>query len=593
MEKLTFTTNLLMTRNNAKDRTHDFLSLTMVLFLTMLSTLALSQPTLTLKPVVTTNLTTPMQVINAGDGSQRIFVVERAGVIKAFNGTSFSFLDTFLDIHTKVGTLSEQGLLSVVFHPNYEKAGDPNYGVLFLYYADLSTPYGNLILEKYKVSNPAGNKATVISSQIILTIPHSSQGNHNGGEMHFGKDGLLYLSVGDGGAGGDPNNNAQKTATTADMTYLLGKMLRIDVNTTSPGRNYAIPTGNPFNNEIFDYGLRNPFRWSFDRLTGDFWVGDVGQERWEEIDFRATGASGGINYGWNCFEGPDRYASRTSCNTLTNFAPAYYYDGQSVVGGVVYRGTKYTDMAGYYVGTDHYTGNFHLMKRNEANTAWVTTVQSGTLPGAIKNVTDIGESENGEIYAVSILTNALYHLESSGPLPVKLISFDGVKTAEGTRLLWETSEEENFREFEVEYSTDMNQFTNIGTVVSENSTNGAKYQFSHSNIVSGNAYYRLKMIDADASFEYSRIIVVSAEELLSGNFVRPSLINSGTMDVMIEKDYQSLELVNTMGVVMLKENISGKKGAFGFSVNNLSSGIYVVRLISNEKVNQQKILILH
>ena len=569
----------------------------MSLMLAVLSGKLWSQPSITLNPVITANITSPMQVINAGDGSQRIFIVERAGTIKVFNGTTYTYLNTFLDISAKIGGLDgEGGLLSVTFHPDYGKAGDPHQGELFLYYTNRNLPYSRLVLEKFKVANYLDNVATVVSREEILRIPHPLYTNHNGGEMHFDKAGLLYLSVGDGGDSGDPNNNAQRIvpATPTDSSYLLGKMLRIDVNNTSTGRSYAIPANNPFNNEVFDYGLRNPFRWSFDKLTGDMWIGDVGQNNWEEIDFRAASPGGGENYGWNCFEGGVPYAGNNQNCNFANYAPVYYYDGQSVVGGTVYRGGRYIDLMGYYFGTDYYTGNLHLIKRNAANTAWTTTVQLGTVL-AIPNlhVTDVGESENGELYVTSITSNIVYHVESSGPLPVKLVNFDGVKTVEGTRLSWETAVEENFKEFEVEYSQDMNNFSKIGTVLAGNAINGTKYQFSHSVNSSGNSYYRLKMIDLDASFAYSKIIVVNTSESLAGNFVRPSLINSGVMNINIEGNYQLLELVSTNGTVVYKQNLSGKNGPLDIPVNATSSGMYIVRLINNDQVKQQKVLILH
>lgn len=572
---------------------------TLILFSLSFNT-SWSQPSITLNPVITTNVTSPMQVINAGDGSQRIFIVERAGTIKVFNGTTYALLGNFLDISAKIGGLGgEGGLLSVTFHPDYEKSGDPNEGDLFVYYTDkLTEPNCDLVLAKYKVANPSANTATVLSTTEILRIPHPNNSNHNGGEMHFDKTGLLYLSVGDGGGTGDRSNNAQKTGPlfAGDRSYLLGKMLRINVDITSGTTNYSIPSLNPFGNEIFSYGLRNPFRWSFDSSNDDIWIGDVGQEHWEEIDFSAASTTGGVNYGWNCFEGNVPYddSQNPNCGSITNYLPAYVYDGQSVVGGAVYRGGKYIDLKGYYVGTDYYTGNIHLLKRNDANTAWITSVQLGTVL-AIPNfhVTDVGESENGELYFTSLTSNTIYHVESSGPLPVKLVNFDGVKTTEGVRLSWETTVEENFKEFEVEYSQDMNNFSKIGTVSANNTLNNAKYQFSHSFTSSGNNYYRLKMIDQDASFEYSRIIAVNKNESLAGNFVRPSLINSGIMNVTIEGNYQLLEMVSTNGTIVYKQNLSGKNGPLDIPVNTASSGIYIVRLISNDQVKQQKVLVLH
>ena len=562
---------------------------------------SIAQPSLFLNPVVTTNLVAPIQVVNAGDGSGRLFVAEKGGMIKVFGSSPlagpYPYQGTFLDLSTIVGTTGEGGLLSIVFHPDYEKAGDPNQGDLFVYYTDrLTQPNSDLILAKYKVSDPAANSATVVSVTEILRIPHPGESNHNGGEMHFDKSGLLYLSVGDGGGGGDPSNNAQKKEPlfTGDKSYLLGKMLRLDVDNISGGTNYSIPAQNPFGNEIFSYGLRNPFRWSFDRTTGDMWIGDVGQDNWEEIDFSAASANGGVNYGWNCFEGNTPYNNSTTCNALTNYTPAYVYDGQSVVGGTVYRGSRYIDLKGYYVGADYYTGNLHLIRRNDANNGWTTTVQPGTVLNIPNlNISDIGESESGELYAVSLASNSIYHIQASGALPVKLVNFDGKKTLEGNRLSWQTSFENNSSEFEIEHSVDSRHFIKVGNVSSQNAAQGSRYQFTHSAISSVNNYYRLKMIDTDHSFEHSRIISVNEDKVVTGDFVRPSLINSGTMDLLLENDYQSLELVHANGSVFYKQNISGKTGNFRIPVSTASSGLYIVRLTGNDHVKQQKVMILH
>ena len=577
-----------------------------LLNLSLVSILANSQPIITLKPIITSGLTTPMQILNAGDGSGRIFVIERQGIIKVFDGSaSAPNLTTFFDLNApiqKVGTLGEGGLLSVAFHPDYEKTGNANRGVFFAFYTNTRDINGDLVIERYRVSEPTANNAIVTERNVFLKIPHRKGNNHNGGEMHFGKDGFLYISTGDGGGAGDTDHNAQRTApeTLTDSSHFLGKMLRINVNTPSENRLYSIPGTNPFGNEIYDYGLRNPFRWNFDRLTGDMWIGDVGQSNSEEIDFRPASRAPGVNYGWNCYEGTLNYSDPSplpSCATLTNFIPAYSYKGQSVIGGVVYRGSKYLDLIGYYVGADHYSGNIHLIKRNDANTAWVTTVQlappANSTPPPIINVTNIGESENGELYAVSIATNTIYHVESSGPLPVKLAGFDGVKTNEGARLYWETSSEENFQEFEIEYSSDLGNFSKVGAVMAENSANGAKYQFSHSISFNGNTYYRLKMINADASFEYSRIVSVKEDDPLAGDFVRPSLINSAVMNLIIADGFQKLEVIGINGKVFDQQDISGKRGAMEVPIEKLSSGIYIVRLVGNDKVNQQKVLILH
>jgi len=562
----------------------------------------LAQPPITLRPVITSNLTAPMQIVNAGDASGRIFVAERAGRIKAFQpvGTpQYSYLGTFLDFSSLVGSSGEGGLLSIVFHPGFASTG-VHRGELFAFYTDINTqPNSDLILRRYRVSDPVANTPTVLSTDEILRIPHPNFSNHNGGEIHFGPDGFLYMSVGDGGGGGDPNNNAQRTvaASANDKSYLLGKMLRIDVNNTSQGRLYATPASNPFpagaaiKNEVFDYGLRNPFRWSFDRLTGDMWIGDVGQDRWEEIDFRPAASVPGVNYGWNCYEGEATYNTSSGCNTLINFAPAYVYDGQSVIGGVFYRGTN-SLLAGYYIGADYVSGNIHLVSANTTpgEGAWTTRVIPNILPNANEiGFTDIGEAENGDIYITGLRSNSVY-LVASTALPVKLTAFSASKSVEGAKLKWQTAAEENFSKFEIEYASNQKKFEAIGTVYP---SGNRSYEFTHAGLLSGNSYYRLKMIDQDNSFRYSGIISLQTDESAEGGFVRPSLVNSGSMNLLVEGIYHSFELVGTNGFVFHKQNISGTKGAISIPVNKITSGMYVVRLISNENVKQQKILIIN
>lgn len=561
-----------------------------------------AQPTLTLNPIFTSGLSSPMQVLHAGDGTGRMFVTERAGVIKVFDANAATpSLTTFLDLNVptpKVGTLGEGGLLSIAFHPDYASATSINRGVFFAFYTNTRPTSGDLIIEKYKVADPLSNVAAVTEATVVLLIPHRSASNHNGGEMHFGPDGLLYVSVGDGGGSGDTNHNAQRTSPQAagDLSYLLGKMLRIDVNNSTAASPYAIPAANPFGNEIFDYGLRNPFRWSFDRQTGDMWIGDVGQNNWEEIDFRAATTAPGVNYGWNCFEGNATYASDNPlCGTFPNFTPAYDYDGQSVIGGTVYRGRKYLDLMGYYVGTDYFTGEFQLIKRNEDNTAWVTTIHPpATMGNPAQNITgysDIGEAANGELYAVRMNPGAVFQIKASGALPVTLQHFRGSKTIEGNKLTWQTVLEENFRGFEIEYRSDRAAFRKVGEVQTESNRAGASYQFYHKPDDSGQAYYRLKMVDKDESFSYSNIISIHEDDEKESDFVRPSFIQTNTLHVLLEGNFQFIELVGTSGNVLHKQEVTGKKGSLEIPIHNVPSGIYLVRLRNPDRSIQQKVLV--
>ena len=264
------------------------------------------------------SVSAPMQIANAHDGSSRLFVVEQAGTIRIYkNG---ALLPTpFLDIHTLVTCCGEQGLLSVAFHPDYASNG-----YFYVYYINKLASPGDITIARYSVSADP-DVADPASAQILLVVPHPTNSNHNGGQLYFGPvDGYLYAGTGDGGGGGDQPNNAQNT------DILLGKMLRIDVNGTgavpcgqSTPTPYAIPASNPFAgspsdcHEIWAYGMRNPWRFSFDRVTGDLLIGDVGQELYEEIDFQPAASAGGENYGWHKMEGFHCYNPSTNCNDGT------------------------------------------------------------------------------------------------------------------------------------------------------------------------------------------------------------------------------------------------------------------------------------
>lgn len=527
-------------------------------------------------------LSSAMQLVHAGDSSNRIFVAERAGIIKVFLpnalGTPIEFLN-MNSIAPTVSTAGEGGLLSVAFHPNYETNG-----YFYTYYTDLA---GDLVLARYTAATPSGNSASAATRLEILKIPHPVNSNHNGGELHFGyEDGYLYLSTGDGGSFNDPNQNGQNTST------LLGKILRIDVDTPAGSSlNYVIPGSNPFGNEVYCLGLRNPFRWSFDRQTFDMWIGDVGQGSREEIDHRAAGATSGANFGWRCWEGDISTpgVDTAGCGDSAKFVfPIYTYPnsvarGKSVIGGVVYRGAEYPVMQGYYIGVDFFSGDIHKILSDGS----VKEYQTSTTTG----VTDIGEDEAGEIYAVT--SSAIYRITAEDALPVTLVNFSGAPGSEGVKLQWKTTMEEDFKAFEVEFSKNARTFENIGIVPGLNAVAGNTYTFSHPTIEKGNLYYRLKMVDLDNTYEYSRIITVSrGEEGENENFVRPSLISDNTMNLLIEEPFQSVEVVSAGGQVVLKEEISGRSGQVSIPLATTASGIYIVRMAGHDRIVQQKVLVL-
>lgn len=532
-------------------------------------------------PVIS-GLTSAMELIHAGDESNRIFIAERAGVIKVFEQGALGTAIVFLNMNSAsqvVATTGEGGLLSVAFHPDYASNG-----YFYTYYTDTA---GDLVLARYTATTPAGNVALASTRLEILKIPHPVNSNHNGGELHFGnQDGYLYLSTGDGGSGNDPNQNGQNAAT------LLGKILRIDVNSPGgSGVNYVIPPGNPFGNEVFALGLRNPFRWSFDRQTNAMWIGDVGQGSREEINRRPATVTSGANYGWRCFEGDIRTPGIpiTECpDTVGYVKPVYTYPtgntrGRSVIGGVVYRGTVWPAMQGYYIGTDYFSGDIHKISSD----GLVAEYQTSTLTG----ITDIGEAESGEIYAVT--GSAVYAIEAEPALPVTLVNFSGAPSAEGVKLSWQTSMETDFKAFEIEYSADALQFENVGSVPGANASGGTSYGFSHTTIIKGNLYYRLKMVDIDESFRYSRMITVGrGMEKAGENFVRPSLISTSTMNLLIEEPFQTVEVVNTGGQVVVMEKIGGRSGPVSIPLQGTASGIYIVRMAGHDRIVQQRVLVL-
>ena len=347
---------------------------------------------------VASGLDQPIVITNAGDGSGRIFIAERDGIIRILNNGSL-VATPFLDMDSIVNSSSsEQGLLSVVFHPQYESNG-----YLFTLHTNGS---GSIVLSRFTASPPNSNQIDLTSRAELLAIPHPTHTNHNGGTLAFGPDQYLYWSTGDGGGGGDPFDNAQ------DLTSLQGKILRLDVNSAFP---YAVPTSNPFythsnpsvRKEIWAYGLRNPWRFSFDSLTQDIYIGDVGQGAREEIDFQPADSPGGENYGWDLMEGSICYNAAT-CNQTNKVLPVAEYThsiGCSVTGGHVYRGNTYPSLQGHYIYGDFCQGQLFDLYRTESNN-WA----GGQLVDTPYGISTFGEDESGELYLTDYFGGMVYRL---------------------------------------------------------------------------------------------------------------------------------------------------------------------------------------
>ena len=331
----------------------------------------------------------PLGVVNAGDGSDRLFVVLQPGRILIWDGGQF--LPTpFLNIENRVSCCGERGLLGLAFHPDYT-----NNGELYVNYTDNS---GDTVIARYSVSQVDPDVADPNSEEILLTIDQPFS-NHNGGQINFGPDGYLYIGTGDGGSAGDPGNRAQ------NLQDLLGKMLRIDVDTTAP---YGIPADNPFvgnpaaRDEIWAYGLRNPWRFSFDRDTGDMFIGDVGQNLIEEIDYQLADSPGGENYGWRLMEGSDCFDPPSNCNDGTLTLPILEYEhfggggfNCSVTGGYRYRGANQTEIDGLLIYGDYCSGKIWAGAQVQGD-FWVAIEALDTNEA----ITSFGEDEDGELYMV-------------------------------------------------------------------------------------------------------------------------------------------------------------------------------------------------
>jgi glucose/arabinose dehydrogenase len=340
------------------------------------------------------NFSRPLDLQSPQDGSNRIFVAEQGGVIKVFeNNGAIAEAVTFLDLSDKTVSTSELGLLGFAFHPNYITNG-------FIYVT--YTPSADLeMISRFKVSATNRNSIEVSSENVLLQITQPFT-NHNGGQLAFGPDGYLYIATGDGGGSGDPNGNAQ------NLGNLLGKILRIDVNVESDGLKYGIPSDNPFVNnpttrpEIFAYGLRNPWRFSFDDQTNTIWAGDVGQGQLEEIDLIEKGG----NYGWNILEGTSCFLE-SDCFVTRAIDPIFEYghanNDKSITGGFVYRGTQIPDLNGYYIYGDFISGRIWALDQAGSNQLLLET--------GLK-IASFGTDTNSELYICSF-DGKIYRLGSS------------------------------------------------------------------------------------------------------------------------------------------------------------------------------------
>jgi len=352
--------------------------------------------------LIASGLGSALYVTSPPGDTLRAFVVQQSGQIRVLRRDTL-LAAAFLDISGIISSGGERGLLSMAFHPNYASNGR-----FYVYYTD---PGGTIRVARYTVSTGNPDVANPASGTVLLSIPHPSFDNHNGGLVTFGPDGYLYIGTGDGGSGGDPFGNGQ------DSTKLLGKILRIDVDAGTP---YAIPSSNPFAGrppaapEVWAYGLRNPWRFSFDPVAATFYIADVGQDAWEEIDVAPAGDPGGRNYGWNAMEGAHCYSPSSGCATSGKVLPVYEFNhttgsptGCSIIGGYVYRGARLPAFYGRYFFSDLCGGWIRSLKM-QGNTATDIVDHTAQL-GSVNTPTSFGRDGRGELY-ITTAAGAVYRI---------------------------------------------------------------------------------------------------------------------------------------------------------------------------------------
>ena len=381
----------------------------LILVALFISLKSFAQPTISLSSF-STAYALLTDIANCGDS--RLFVTQQRGRIIICDSLGVKRTTPFLNITTLVSSSgNERGLLGMAFHPNYK-----DNGYFYVNYTRQSD--GATRVSRFSV-NPADSNVALPTSELNLLTIAQPYSNHNGGNLDFGPDGYLYIGMGDGGSGGDPENYSQ------NKLSRLGKMLRIDVNGTQP---FSVPASNPFVGnsaylpEIWATGLRNPWKWSFDKITGDMWIGDVGQNAIEEVDFQVSNSLGGENYGWRCYEGNSTY-NTNGCLALSNYIfPIFQYNHSStsptscsITGGIVYRGATHQSLFGYYLVADYCSGRFWWIKR-ETNGTSTNGIFTGVTTGSFIS---FGENYLGDMYVGT--SSIIYKINAPTPCPVAYI----------------------------------------------------------------------------------------------------------------------------------------------------------------------------
>ena len=539
-----------------------------------------TQPVLGYTPVAS-GLSNPVDFVPE-PGTNRFFVVQQGGAIRIVDGSSV--LSTpFLNVSSLLATSgSEQGLLSLAFHPGYTTNG-----YFFIYYTNAS---GQVTIARYQRNATNASLADAGSGVILLTISKNAQ-NHNGGKLNFGSDGYLYFATGDGGGANDVDNNAQ------NGNSLLGKMLRLNVDNFATPPYYTIPPGNPFltpgdgiRDEIWAMGLRNPWRWSFDKSNGDMWIADVGQGAWEEVNYSTLAGSKGADFGWHCKEGNHNTPGVTVCDPGTNYkSPVFEYGhdnatgGFSITGGYVYRGNLYPSLNGYFVCTDYVSNNVWIVRPNGAFIR-----RAGTLT----NVSTFGQDNSGELYAISRSAGTISRIvvANEAPLPLTLISFSGKDYAGYNELTWTTGFEENIEKYIVEYTINGTDYQTAGEVVSKYGSSGGSYTLKHNINNQQVIRYRIRITELDHKQSYSPVISIG--EISKKRIqVYPTIVSTGSINIISTIPVTRLSVFTLDGKEIYIKYMAGSTGYTSVPLSGLKKGMYLVKLTGDGFSQTDKIII--
>src|SRR3972149_991417 len=529
----------------------------------------------------------PLDLQNAGDGTDRIFVVEQSGKIYVFeNNTGVTVKKKFLDITDSVSSGGEMALFGLAFHPNYE-----NNGYFYVNYTK-SSPYRRTLIVRFQVSNANPDSADRSSSKILMEIAQPFS-NHNGGQLAFGPDGYLYIALGDGGSGGDPQGNAQ------NKSSLLGKLLRIDVDQTQGSINYAIPLNNPYKNntqgfkeEIYAYGLRNPWRFSFDSPTGRLWCADVGQNAWEEIDLIVKGG----NYGWRCYEGNHNY-DLSGCTDTNYIFPVWEYshsDGVSITGGYVYRGPNLPDLYGKYIYGDFGTRKIWALTYDGINPPTNKLLLTSSV-----SIASFGVDINNELYVVGY-NGIIYRFIPTASIIAPTNLRYTVNSPNSITLNWnDNSNNENG--FRIERKVGSENFVLLESVDENIIT------FTDNSVVDTQMYsYRVYAYNSTASSGFSNTTSVVTEipvELnaipdkfqLIQNYPNPFNPSTKIHFTLSNRQVVTLKIYDTLGRE-IETLLSDDKPAGYYEVvwnsGYFPSGVYFCQLKSEDYTDTKKLLLL-